>query len=173
MLQWAQRQKVTLITLTRSLADVFLSLYEFVNALDKAKLGGDITDVPCYRKLIGRSLDADEVLDFLNRDFNEPRTSVLWLLSGKALVVRYDDLHAHPEATLAKLCDRIAPVLVERIRAALDACSKEKMRSQNSALKVIVRRGMVGEGLQRLSPQHLQYIRQRYLDELPILGYPV
>jgi hypothetical protein len=162
---------VTLVTITRNPADIFFSLYQFVNALKQADLGGEITADPRYRKLIGNALDSAEVLDFLVHDFNEVTGSALWILSGKALVVRYEDLNPRPEATLAELCKRIWPVPVERIRDAIAACGKDALRGQSAALGVIVRRGLVGEGLQTLLPIHRQLIREKYADELPILGY--
>lgn len=171
VLDWGRENNVTFITLLRHPVDLFISLYHFLNHMAETGLDPSITSIPTYAKLIGQPLDGKSVFDFMINDFREPTISLSWIHSGKALVVRYEELNKETESTLVRLTNQIEPVGRKRVQFAMHKCTKDKMRKRAKFLKVNVRKGVIGEGKEVLSDRHLNLIREKYGAEFAALGY--
>ncbi len=170
-LDWGADRDVRFVTMTRHPADVFLSLYHLANNYERTGLGGDFNRQYGVEKILGQPLDSESVYDFLTHDFGHIYISLYWVMSGKAIVVRYEDLHANTERTLLELTAKIMPVDVSAIRRAMRRCSKKRMRRKSPFMRFSVRTGATGEGAQTLNETHLAILRRRLADELPALGY--
>jgi len=173
VLDWGESRKVTFVTVTRHPADVFLSFYHLVNDFSRTNLGGNFNKQPGVEKIVGQPLDSDSVYDFLANDFAQLYMSLYWVLSERAISVKYEDLNRETEKTLLALTEKVHPVAVEQVRAAIEECSKEKMRTKSEFMKLNVRKGNVGDGMRALNDRHFEVLRRRLADELPVLGYEI
>ena len=159
------------VTIVRDPYDAFVSTYfTLQNHLDdenRRSAGRHL--------LMGKPLDHPDVLAYLREDGYRSHLTMAndWLHSGRSLVVRYEDLHRDPEGTLAGLASRIAPVVPERLRQAIDACSADPLRTKGGARAKHVRSATVGDSKQRLGEPHLAIFRDRYADLVRSLGYEV
>ena len=172
-LDWGADRDVRFVTMTRHPADVFLSLYHLANNYARTGLGGDFNRQYGVEKILGQPLDSESVYDFLAHDFGHIYISLYWVLSGHALVVRYEDLHTDTERTLMDLTAKIMPVGASDIHRAMRRCSKKRMRRKSPFMRFSVRRGATGEGADTLNETHLSILRRRLADELPALGYEI
>ena len=173
VLDWGDSRNVTFVTVTRHPADVFLSFYHLVNDFSRTNLGGNFNKQPGVEKIVGQPLDSDRVYDFLANDFAQLYMSLYWVLSERAISVKYEDLNRETEKTLLALTEKIHPVAVTQVRAAIEECSKEKMRTKSEFMKLNVRKGNVGDGMRALNDRHFDVLRRRLADELPVLGYEI
>jgi sulfotransferase family protein len=159
-----------LITIIRDPYDAFVSTYFTIQQrAAEGNLKGGTSDV-----LAGKPLDHPDVLAYLDNGGyrgNWVRADE-WLHSGRAVVVRYEDLHRDPTDTLTRVTDQIAPVAPERIARAIETCSAENMRQRSRAMAKHVRTATVGESKNHLGEQHLAIFR-RYADLIRALGYEV
>lgn len=161
-----------LVTVVRDPYDTFVSLYYW--AQDRAAHGeaGD-RDRP-RNALVGKPLDDPGVLAFLADGFDQNLFQANeWLHSGRAIVVRYEDLHRDPVAALHRVTDQIGPPPEEAIVRAVEFCRAENMRARSAKLARHVRSATVGDSKQHLSDPHLAIFRDRYRDLVRSLGYPV
>ena len=95
-----------------------------------------------------------------------------WLHSGRAVVLRYEDLTHDPMDALARATDQIAAVAPERIARAIEECSAENMRQRRGMAKH-VRTATVGDSKNHLGEEHFRIFRERYGDLIRRLGYEV
>ena len=160
------------VTIIRDPYDAFVSLYYWiqdraVNETQKDK--GRPRDA-----VIGKPLDDPTVLDYLASDFRiYLEQADGWVHSGRALVVRYEDLHRDPAGEMHKLTERIQPVDMARIEAAVDNCGADKMRQMNQKFSRHVRAATVGDSKQQLTDAHLAVFREKHADLIERLGYAV
>ncbi len=96
-----------------------------------------------------------------------------WLKSGKALVLRYEDLHANPLSSVRAITDRIDPVPDSRIEAALTACRASQLRKRGGWLKEHIRVAGPGDWKTHLQPVHLEQFRKHHCGLIKSLGYGV
>ena len=160
------------VTIVRDPYDIFVSLYYWEQERSSRGLG---RDRPRPRHAIaGKPLDHDDVLTFLADGFgrNLDRAEG-WLHSGRAIPVRYEDLHSDPIATLRRVTDHIEPVPRERLAAAIDACRADEMRRQDEKMQWHVRAARVGDSRDKLSPAHLEIFRAHHAEVIRSLGYAV
>jgi hypothetical protein len=128
------------------------------------------------QRMVGKPLDDPEVLSFLAdaEGFGSHIASTHgWLHSGRAIPVRYEDLHHNAVATLTRVTEQIVPVDRERIEAAIEACRAENMRQKSAMMAWNVRAAKVGDSRERLSEAHLAVFRERYAELIRSLGYAV
>jgi hypothetical protein len=161
-----------LVTIVRDPYDVFVSLYFWVQERAAQELG---MRKPRPRDtIVGKSLDHPDVLAYLADDFaGSLLRSLGWLYSGRAIVVRYEELHRDPIAELTKTTAQIEPVAQERLEAAIEACRADKMRQLAAKMQWHVRSARVGDSRERLSDSHLRIFREQYADQIRSLGYEV
>ena len=171
-LDWAERADVRFLTLTRHPADVFVSLYHYVNRFADIWAQSGWVGFSRAHVMIGKAIDSPEVLTFLADDFGSFIVrSLAWVESGASLVVRYEALHENPHLAMKRLTDELYPVPDSLIDEAIEASRFERMRKENELLELHCRKGKVGDWRDELSPAHVEILRQRYERELALLGY--
>jgi hypothetical protein len=160
-----------LVTIIRDPYDAFVSTYFTIQqrAAD-GKLRGGNTDV-----LAGKPLDHPEILTQLKNGLygHNLVKADEWLHSGRAVVLRYEELLGDPMSALTRATDQIAPVAPERIARAIEVCSAENMRRRGPGIAKHVRTATVGDSKNHLSEQHFKIFRERYADLIRRLGYEV
>lgn len=161
-----------LIAVIRDPYDTFVSLYFW--AQDRAAHGELGERERPRNSILDKPLDHPDVVAFLAEGYGQYVAQANeWLHSGRAEVVRYEDLHRDPIATLRRVTDRIEPVAEERITRAVEACRAENMRQKSAKFARHVRSATVGDSAQHLTAAHLAVFRDRYGDLVRSLGYPV
>ena len=163
-----------IVTVVRDPYDAFVSRYYWTQQrapADRAKAARRPR-----QRMVDRPLDDPEVLAFLAAPdgFGSHLTTANeWLHSGRAVPVRYEDLHDEPIEALTRVTAQIAAVDRSRLEAAIAACQAETMRQQSPTMAWNVRVATVGDSRQRLQEAHLAVFRERYADLIRSLGYEV
>jgi hypothetical protein len=163
-----------LVTIVRDPYDAFVSYYFWAQRRMPDDQGRAARRP--RQRMVGKPLDDPEVLAYLadpNGFGGHPRTAQAWLQSGRASVVRYEELHADPVAALTRLTAQIAAVERERIDQAIERCRAENMRQRSETMAWNVRVAKVGDSKDRLGDEHLAIFRERYADLITALGYDV
>jgi len=160
-----------LVTIIRDPYDTFVSSYFTLQTHKDSNLRkGRRRD-----QLAGKPLDHPDVLTYLrNGGFrNNMLRATEWLQSGRTAVVRYEDLHSDPVATLQRLAAEIAPADLDRIAPAVEACSADTMRKMGGGRSKHVRAAKVGDSKDRLNEDHLAIFRDQHANLIRGLGYEV
>ncbi|MFM8595002.1 MAG: sulfotransferase domain-containing protein [Chloroflexota bacterium] len=161
-----------LVTIVRDPYDVFSSLYHWQQ--ERADRGLGNTKQRPRHAMLGKPLDDPAVLEFLETGFGTNIEQANgWLHGGRAIVVRYEDLHRDGAAALANVCDQIHPVSETVIREAVDACRADRMRERNDKMQWHVRSATVGGSRQELTDAHLRIFREVHAAGVKSLGYPI
>jgi hypothetical protein len=160
------------VTIIRDPYDVFVSMYFWEQERSARGLG---RDRPRPRNaMYGKPLDHEDVLSFLSDGFGQNIARANgWLHSGRAIPIRYEELHSDAVAALKRVTDQIAPVSVEAIAAAIETCRAERVRQQNEKMSWHVRAARVGDSRDKLSEVHLAIFREQHGDLIRTLGYEV
>lgn len=160
------------VTLCRDPYDVFVSMYFWEQERSARGLG---RDQPRPRQaMYGKAIDHADVLDFLGNSFGAHINRALgWQESGRAIPIRYEELHRDPVDALTRLTDSIAPVSQETIRRALDACRADRVRQQDEKMAWHVRSAKVGDSRGKLTEAHLAIFRDQHGSLIRQLGYEV
>ncbi|MFT4036793.1 MAG: hypothetical protein QM692_01330, partial [Thermomicrobiales bacterium] len=124
--------------------------------------------------LYGRAIDDPEVLDFVANSFGgHINRAIGWQESGRALPIRYEELHRDPVAALTRLTDAISPVSEDTIRRALESCRADRVRQQDEKMAWHVRAARVGDSRGKLTEDHLRIFRDVHGHQIARLGYEV
>jgi hypothetical protein len=160
------------VTIARDPYDAFVSLYHW--AQERAERNMDArTDRP-RALLVGKPLDHPDVLTYIADHYGPTiANAVGWMHSGRAVVVRYEGLHADPEAELRRATDALEPVPRERLLAAIEYCRAENMRQRSEKMQWHIRSGTVGDSRQKLTDAHLAVFREHHAAAIRSLGYAV
>jgi hypothetical protein len=186
------------VTIVRDPYDAFVSTYYTLqqHAADDNQKGRKFTEI------MGKSLDDPDVVEFLRR--GGYRNNLLkardWAMSGRAVVLRYEDLVRDPLAELqrsTKELDRqngsssthspgstgaghplgggsvVRAVSDETLEIAIDYCRADRMRARTKGGAKHVRTATVGDSAKHLTPAHLDAFREAYADLIAELGYQV
>ena len=165
-----------LVTIVRDPYDAFVSMYHWIQTrTDYDKQRGRVRRKLRPRDaMVGKPIDAPEILAYLADGFGDQmRRGHEWINSGRAIVVRYEDLHRDTIAELKRVTDLIEPVDAARLEQAVEACSVENMRKMSKRMSQHVRSAQVGESKSTLSEPHLRIFREKYGDLVASLGYEV
>lgn len=163
-----------LVTVVRDPYDAFVSRYYWTQR--RTPMDQEKAERRPRQSMVGKPLDDPAVLAFLAdpQGFGSHLTVAnSWLHSGRAIPVRYEDLHHDPVAALTRVTEQIAPVEQGRIDAAIEACRAENMRQKSAMMAWNVRAATVGDSRERLTEAHLAIFRERYADLIHSLGYEV
>jgi hypothetical protein len=160
-----------LVTIVRDPYDAFVSTYYTLqqHADESNRKGRKLTE------LMNRPLDHPDVITFL-RDGgyrNNIAKARDWVASGRAVVLRYEDLIRDPMTALRQATSAIALVEDERLAIAIDYCRADNMRQRTKGGSKHVRKATVGDSVEQLSAAHLEAFREAYADLVEALGYPV
>jgi hypothetical protein len=160
-----------LVTIVRDPYDAFVSTYYTLqqHAAENNPKRRKFTE------LMGKPLEDPVVVDFLRRGGyrNNLQKARDWANSGRAVVLRYEDLSQDPLVALRHATGQIAPVNDEILEIAIDYCRAERMRQRTKGGSKHVRTATIGDSVQRLTPNHLEAFREAYADIIAELGYPV
>jgi len=160
-----------LVTIIRDPYDAFVSTYFTLqqHAAESNQKGRKLTE------LMGKPLGDPIVIEFLRRGGyrNNLQKARDWASSGRAVVLRYEDLSQDPLAALRRATAQIAPVGDESLETAIDYCRADRMRQRTKGGSKHVRTATVGDSIRQLSPEHLDAFREAYADIIAELGYPV
>jgi hypothetical protein len=160
------------VTIVRDPYDVFVSMYYWEQERSSRGLG---RDQPRPRNaMYGKPLDHDDVLAFLADGFGHHiKRANGWLHSGRAIPVRYEELHSDPVGSLQRVTSQIEPVAVETIEAAIESCRAERVRQQDAKMAWHVRAAKVGDSREKLGAAHLAVFREHHAELIRSLGYEV
>jgi hypothetical protein len=117
-----------LVTVVRDPYDAFVSYYYW--SQQRTSRNQEKAAQRPRQRMVAKPLDDPAVLAYLadSQGFGHHITSTdAWLHSGRAIVVRYEDLHHCPIEALTRVTAQIAPVERGRIEAAIAACRAENM----------------------------------------------
>jgi hypothetical protein len=163
-----------LVTIARDPYDAFVSYYYW--SQQRAPTDQEKAARRPRQRMVGKPLDDPEVLAFLAdpKGFGGHLASTnAWVHSGRAITVRYEELHHEPVAALTRVTDQIAPAEPGRIAAAIESCRAENMRQKSAMMSWNVRAAKVGDSRERLTEAHLAIFRECYADQIRSLGYEV
>ena len=160
------------VTIVRDPYDVFVSMYFWEQERSSRGLG---RDQPRPRNaMYGKPLDHEDVVRFLADGFGPQIAKAIgWLYSGRAIPIRYEELHDDPIPALTRVTNLVEPVPVDRITAALEACRAERVRQQDEKMAWHVRTARVGDSRDKLGDVHLDVFRSQHADLIRTLGYEV
>jgi hypothetical protein len=164
------------VTIIRDPYDAFVSMYHWIQsrtAYDDVRGRVRAKERP-RDAMVGKPIDDPVILDYLANGFGvHLRRGNDWVHSGRATVVRYEDLHTDPVGSLTRATAQIVPVDRERIEKAIEACSADNMRQMSKRLAQHVRVAKVGDSRDKLGEAHLAIFRDRYAGLIASLGYEV
>ena len=160
-----------IVTIVRDPYDAFVSTYYTLQHHASEDNRKDRT----FTELMGKPLYDPEVVSFLRnggyrRNLLKARD---WLKSGRAVVLRYEDLLRDPLRELRRATALIAPVADDTLLAAIDYCQADRMRQRTKGGSKHVRKATVGDSVRQLTNEHLDAFREAYSDLIHELGYPV
>ena len=159
------------VTIVRDPYDAFVSTYYTLqqHAAEENQKGRKLTE------LMGKPLDDPAVIEFLRRGGyrNNLEKARDWATSGRAVVLRYEDLSRDPLVELRRATAEIAPVADDRLETAIDYCRADRMRQRTKGGSKHVRAAAVGDSVRQLTPDHLEAFREAYAEIIAELGYPV
>jgi len=160
-----------IVTIIRDPYDMFVSTYYTLqNYQDSDLRRGRPSDI-----IIGKPLDHPDVMAYLREQGFRRNIWIAkeWVESGRTAVVRYEDLHRAPIATLERLAAALGPVSQGKLTEAVETCSAENMRKQPGERAKHVRTATIGDSKKRLNDEHLAIIRECYGDLIRSLDYDV
>jgi hypothetical protein len=165
-----------LVTIVRDPYDSFVSMYHWMQtrtAYDMERGRVRAKDRP-RNAMFGKTIDDPAILEFLSDGFGEHiRRADEWVRSGRAIVVRYEDLHRDAIDAVTRVTNQIQPVDPSVVQQAVESCSAENMRNMSTRMSKHVRAAKVGDSHGKLEEAHLRIFREQYGDYLTSLGYDV
>jgi hypothetical protein len=165
-----------LVTIVRDPYDAFVSMYHWIQTrTDYDRERGRVRKKERPRDaMVGKPIDDPLILEYLADGYGQQiQRAHEWVHSGRAIVVRYEDLHRDPIAALTHVTNQIEPVDTARIEKAVEACSVDNMRKMSKRMSQHVRAAKVGDSRDKLGEPHLKIFREKYSDLLTSLGYEV
>jgi hypothetical protein len=165
-----------LVTIVRDPYDAFVSMYHWIQTrTDYDRERGRVRKKQRPRDaMVGKAIDDPLILEYLADGYGQQiQRAHEWVHSGRAIVVRYEDLHRDPVDALTRVTNQIEPVDRARIEQAIEACSVENMRKMSKRMSQHVRAAKVGESREKLGEAHLKIFREKYGELLTSLGYEV
>jgi hypothetical protein len=160
-----------LVTIIRDPYDAFVSTYYTLqqHSAENNQKGRKFTE------LMGKPLNDSTVIEFLRQGGyrNNLEKARDWANSGRAVVLRYENLSQDPLAELRRASEMIAPVSVESLETAIDYCRADRMRERTKGGSKHVRTATVGDSERQLTADHLEAFREAYAEIIAELGYPV
>ena len=165
-----------LVTIVRDPYDAFVSMYHWIQTrTDYDRERGRVRKKERPRDaMVGKAIDDPLILEYLADGYGQQiQRAHEWVHSGRAIVVRYEDLHRDPVEALTQVTNQIEPVDPDRIKQAIEACSVDNMRKMSKRMSQHVRAAKVGESRDTLGDAHLKIFRDKYGELLTSLGYEV
>jgi hypothetical protein len=165
-----------LVTIVRDPYDAFVSMYHWIQTrTEYDHVRGRVRPKERPRDaMVGKPIDDPVILAYLADGYGEQiRRADEWIHCGRAIVLRYEELHRDPVAELTRVTTSIEPVDRSRIESAVEACSADNMRKMTKKMSIHVRAAKVGDSREKLGEPHLRIFREQYGDLVTSLGYEV
>jgi hypothetical protein len=165
-----------LVTVVRDPYDAFVSMYHWIQTrTDFDQVRGRVRKKQRPRDaMVGKSIDDPLILDYLADGYGEHILRAdEWVHSGRAIVVRYEDLHRDTVEALTRVTNQIEPAETARIERAVESCSIDNMRKMSKRMSQHVRAAKVGDSRDKLGESHLKIFREKYGEWITSLGYDV
>lgn len=160
------------VTLCRDPYDVFVSMYYWEQERSTRGLGRG--QARPRHAMFGKPIDHPDVLGFLSNSFGAHiNRAIGWQTSGRALPVRYEELHQDPIGALMRVTSAIEPVSEDTLHRALEVCRADRVRQQDEKMAWHVRSARVGDSRSKLTDAHLTIFRERHGNLIRQLGYEV
>ncbi|MCA9877286.1 MAG: sulfotransferase domain-containing protein [Thermomicrobiales bacterium] len=160
------------VTLCRDPYDVFVSMYFWEQ--ERSARGMGRSQPRPRHAMYGKAIDHDDVLGFLANSFGGHINRALgWRHSGRAIPIRYEELHENPVGSLLRVTSEISPVSEATIARALEVCRADRVRQQDEKMAWHVRAARVGDSRGKLTEAHLAIFREQHGDLIRELGYEV
>ncbi len=160
------------VTLCRDPYDVFVSMFYWEQERSTRGLGRG--QARPRHAMYGRPIDHPDVLHFLSNAFGaQIQRAIGWQESGRAIPIRYEELHQDPLAALTRVTAAIEPVSEDAIQRALEVCRADRVRQQDEKMAWHVRSAKVGDSRSKLTEAHLTIFREEHGDLIRQLGYDV
>jgi hypothetical protein len=160
-----------IVTIVRDPYDAFVSTYFTLqqHAQEENRKGRKFTE------LMNRPLHDPAVVEFLRTGGyrNNLEKARDWATSGRATVLRYENLIADPVAELQRAASALGPLPEDDLHVAIDYCRADRMRERTKGGSKHVRAATVGDSWHQLTPAHLEAFREAYADLVEELGYVV
>jgi Sulfotransferase domain len=184
LLTWAARTQTHLLTMIRHPADILVSLYHYCcnypdhykeDVAVAAALAADTEERRATADLPHHVVDGELLRLLQGRIMCDVNISISWMRTGRASVVRYEDLRVDPLKTLSALAESIAPASRDRIVQAIDACDIKVLRDNYAIDSRFFRRALIGEWRSVLPTDVLhRFAREEpFRSQLSFLGYDV
>jgi hypothetical protein len=161
-----------IVTILRNPYDTFISLFYYVQNFPDIIGPGH----PLFF-MQGKDIGHPDVLDFIRRvegGFGiHIKLAYRWLEDGRSVLLRYEDLKKDTFRTVKTVTDRVKDVGDEKINAAIEATSAQKMRQKSNILNRHIRKASVGDWRNHLTEAHLSVFRTYHGDMIESLGYDV
>ena len=152
LLAWAAAKKVRLLTTIRHPASTLVSLYHYCHNYPQSyeheyEIAHALkTELPTSGKPADDRVTDGELIRILQRRLMcDLCISISWMVSGWSTIVRYEELHSDPIASLGKLTASIHPVSTARIEEAIKQCQLETLREKYATDRGFFRRGSIAE----------------------------
>ncbi len=154
LLDWAERNDAVFVTTIRHPCDVLLSEFHFVQNLGSRLQFADIDRTPIMMQ--DDDTMGEHTISYIRQGFSTLlEISLMWMQSGKSLIVSYEDLWRDPVTTLVRLTDEIHPAPHDRIESAIDLCDIHMLRKlYDDPQGKFFRKGQPGGWREEL-PQHI------------------
>lgn len=168
----AERLPASLVSIIRDPYDAFVSTYF---TMQQHAAEGNVKNRK-RETLLGKDLHGEDVLRMLREGgyVNNLIKANDWLRGGRAVILRYEELHRDPVGTLTAVAARLGPASDEQIEAAVRYCSADAMRQRGKGEARHVRTATVGDSHNHLTDDHLAIFRDEpYAPLVEALGYRV
>jgi hypothetical protein len=168
LLEWTRKNGVILLTTIRHPADSFVSVFHYAHGFESDDR---------LKDAIAKDNDqfGENVAHYVARVYPlMVNLSVAWIRTGRAHVVRYEDLWADPVGVLMDLTNKIAAVSRETVEHAVASCDIKVMRAKAEGTeKNFFRKGGSGGWREALPPRiaHIFAYDQPYVRQFQAMGY--
>jgi hypothetical protein len=172
LIEYAQRNNITLVTTVRHPCDTLLSLFHFVRNCGDRPVFTNVG--PPMQMVHDGEVMGEHTAAYVRESFPVLLdVSLGWIRSGRSHVVRYEDLKRDPVAALQDLTGAICPVPIDRIQRAIELCDIDRMRQIPGEDPKFFRRGEVGGWRAEMPQQIIDILRhtEPYPSQFAELGY--
>ena len=168
ILKWIDEINPVLITAVRHPADVLVSLYYHLREFQAGEI-----DPIATKKMLSAPFERFDIVSDAKGSFRDDlECSLSWLRTGRAHVVRYEDLWRDVRKELTRLTNLIAPVPERRIELAIERSDFSLMRRLAGDYGRFFRSGNVGSWREDLPRPVIDELGKKpYASIIAELGY--
>jgi len=168
ILEWIEEIEPVLVTAVRHPADVLVSLYYHLREFRQGAI-----DLDAVRAMLAEPFERKDIACDATGSFRDDlECSLGWVRTGKAHVVRYEDLWRDVHGELTRLTSLISPVPASKIDLAIERSDFSLMRRLAGGHGGFFRSGKVGSWVEALPQEVLdEFEKEPYRSLVAELGY--